>query len=205
MAENKNPGGPPRPPPPPQLTAVAEKTLPATTRCRPGRGTLAYCPTMDLIALAAEDGQLHVFRLNGQRVFGGSFGGDPSSYLEGGEGDEKGKGELRALRWKNNGIFVYPAGSAYCVTLTPIQATFSPSPAETAPSASSAPTAARRSTITRPGRRRRATQRPAARRRNPSGPRRRLRAWDGASTSPTARPRSATCRTPAATSPSRTC
>ncbi|KAL8806298.1 MAG: hypothetical protein Q9182_001445 [Xanthomendoza sp. 2 TL-2023] len=31
---------------------------------------LSYCPTMDLLALAAEDKRVHVFRLNGQRVFG---------------------------------------------------------------------------------------------------------------------------------------
>lgn len=96
MAETKNAGAPR-----PQLTAVAEKTLQAT-RCKPGSGMLAYCPTMDLIALAAEDDQLHVFRLNGQRVFGGSFGGDP--YLD---EDAKEKGELRGLRWKNNGMFFY--------------------------------------------------------------------------------------------------
>ena len=31
---------------------------------------LRYCPTMDLIALVTVDGQIHVYRLNGQRVFG---------------------------------------------------------------------------------------------------------------------------------------
>lgn len=31
---------------------------------------LAYCPTMDLIALATIDDNVHVFRLNGQKVFG---------------------------------------------------------------------------------------------------------------------------------------
>ncbi|KAL9597735.1 MAG: hypothetical protein Q9219_004929 [cf. Caloplaca sp. 3 TL-2023] len=31
---------------------------------------LAYCPTMDLLALATVDEQVHVFRKNGQRVFG---------------------------------------------------------------------------------------------------------------------------------------
>ena len=31
---------------------------------------LAYCPTMDLIALASIDDQISVYRLNGQRVFG---------------------------------------------------------------------------------------------------------------------------------------
>ena len=32
--------------------------------------SLAYCPTMDLIALATTDEQVHVYRLNGQRIFG---------------------------------------------------------------------------------------------------------------------------------------
>ena len=30
---------------------------------------VAYCPTMDLIALATVDDQVQVYRLNGQRVF----------------------------------------------------------------------------------------------------------------------------------------
>lgn len=75
-----------------QLTAVGEKSLPA--KCK--ASTIAYCPTMDLIALATEDEELRVFRLNGQRVFGGSFGGDP--YL-----GEEGDGEIRGLAWKGNG------------------------------------------------------------------------------------------------------
>ena len=31
---------------------------------------LAYCPTMDLVALASIDEHIHVYRLNGQKVFG---------------------------------------------------------------------------------------------------------------------------------------
>lgn len=31
---------------------------------------LAYCPTMDLVALASIDEHVHVYRLNGQKVFG---------------------------------------------------------------------------------------------------------------------------------------
>ncbi|OJJ45674.1 hypothetical protein ASPZODRAFT_159948 [Penicilliopsis zonata CBS 506.65] len=77
---------------PPHLTPVGEKQLPA--KCKPG--TLSYCPTMDLIALATENEELHVFRLNGQRVLGGSFEGDP--YL-----DDPAEGEIRTLAWKNNG------------------------------------------------------------------------------------------------------
>jgi anaphase-promoting complex subunit 4 len=52
---------------------------------------------MDLIALATDDDELRVFRLNGQRVFGSSFKGDP--YL----GEDEEDGEVRALAWKGNG------------------------------------------------------------------------------------------------------
>ena len=77
----------------PQLMPVGEKSLPAKCKAT----TLAYCPSMDLIALATDDEKLHVYRLNGQHVFGGSFGGDP--YL----GEDEEDGEVRALAWKGNG------------------------------------------------------------------------------------------------------
>ncbi|CAG7942505.1 unnamed protein product [Penicillium nalgiovense] len=77
----------------PQLTPVGEKSLPAKCKAQ----SVAYCPTMDLIALATEDEELRVFRLNGQRVFGGSFGGDP--YL----GEDEEDGEIRGMAWKGNG------------------------------------------------------------------------------------------------------
>ena len=79
----------------PFLTPVGEKSLPA--KCK--ANTLAYCPSMDLIALATEDDELRVFRLNGQQVLGGSYGGDP--YL----GDDEEDGEITALAWKGNGEF----------------------------------------------------------------------------------------------------
>lgn len=78
--------------PPPELTSVAEKTLPS--KCKDG-SLLTYCPTMDLIALATEDEQLYVYRLNGQEVLSADLAGDP--YL-----DEV-KGEIRGVRWKNDG------------------------------------------------------------------------------------------------------
>ncbi|KAL1963582.1 hypothetical protein VTN77DRAFT_8027 [Rasamsonia byssochlamydoides] len=84
----------------PQLTTVAEKTLPA--KCKPG--LLAYCPTMDLVALATEDEQLRVFRLNGQQVLGANLGGDP--YL-----DEDERGEARGISWKNDGHLLAVAGA----------------------------------------------------------------------------------------------
>ncbi|KAI9783357.1 MAG: hypothetical protein M1839_003891 [Geoglossum umbratile] len=52
-------------------------------------GLLAYCPTMDLLALATKEEQVFVYRLNGQRVFGTAQKGAPL-------GVEK-------LRWKPNG------------------------------------------------------------------------------------------------------
>ncbi|PCH01811.1 Anaphase-promoting complex subunit 4 [Penicillium occitanis (nom. inval.)] len=78
--------------PPPKLVSVAEKTLPA--KCKDG-SFLTYCPTMDLVALATEDEQLYVYRLNGQEVLSADLAGDP--YL-----DEV-KGEIRGVRWKNDG------------------------------------------------------------------------------------------------------
>lgn len=96
----------------PLLSLVAEKSLP--TKCKPN--LLTYCPTMDLIALvSAQDEQLSVYRLNGQRVFGGSFGGDAHGHgymLDEDEEDEeeKRKGEIRGVRWKNNGEFLSFSG-----------------------------------------------------------------------------------------------
>lgn len=84
-----------QPPYEPQLTPVGEKSLPA--KCK--AGALAYCPTMDLIALVTEDDELRVFRLNGQKVFGGSYKGDP--YFD----EDDGGGEIRGLMWKNTGMY----------------------------------------------------------------------------------------------------
>ncbi|TQB77042.1 anaphase promoting complex subunit 4 [Monascus purpureus] len=83
-----------------QLIPVGEQLLPAKCKAR----TLAYCPTMDLIALATVDEELRVLRLNGQRVFGGSFSGGELSF--GGDEDEDEKdnsGEIRGLVWKGDG------------------------------------------------------------------------------------------------------
>jgi anaphase-promoting complex subunit 4 len=80
----------------PQLTPVGEKSLPA--KCK--TDMITYCPSMDLIAVITDDEELRVFRLNGQKVFGGSYKGDP--YLD----DDDGSGEIRAVRWKNDGMFL---------------------------------------------------------------------------------------------------
>jgi len=53
---------------------------------------LAYCPTMDLIALATIDDLIHVFRLNGQKVFGVANKRTPS--------------EIKRIQWKPNGITI---------------------------------------------------------------------------------------------------
>lgn len=87
----------------PQLTPVGEKSLPA--KCKPG--SLTYCPTMDLIAVVTKDDELCVFRLNGQKVFGGSFKGDP--HLD----EDDGGGEIRGLTWKNNGTVSFTAMLTY--------------------------------------------------------------------------------------------
>ena len=49
----------------------------------------AYCPTMDLIALSTIDRHTHVFRLNGQKVFGVS--------------NRTEHGEVNSIQWKPNG------------------------------------------------------------------------------------------------------
>ena len=51
---------------------------------------VAYCPTMDLVALATIDEQVQVYRLNGQKVFGIVNKQTP--------------GQIDQLKWKPNGI-----------------------------------------------------------------------------------------------------
>ncbi|OAL68394.1 anaphase-promoting complex component Cut20/Apc4 [Trichophyton rubrum] len=77
---------------PATLNSVAEKDLAA--RCKPR--TIAYCPNMDLVAVVTEDEQVNVYRLNGQRVFGGAYG-------LGEEDGEEGVVRAVGLRWKENG------------------------------------------------------------------------------------------------------
>ena len=67
------------------LNLLAEKIIPQPV----DDGRLAYCPTMDLLAVGCKDDQVHVFRLNGQRVFGASSG--------------KLALKIRRLRWKPTG------------------------------------------------------------------------------------------------------
>ena len=51
---------------------------------------LAYCPTMDLVALATTDEQVHVHRLNGQKVFSVS--------------SREAGSKINMVRWKPNGM-----------------------------------------------------------------------------------------------------
>lgn len=50
---------------------------------------LAYCPTMDLLAVATLDEQVHVYRLNGQKVFGVA--------------NRQALGGVNQIKWKPNG------------------------------------------------------------------------------------------------------
>ena len=51
---------------------------------------VAYCPTIDLIALSTIDEYVHVYRLNGQEVFGVT--------------DRQGASEVRRIKWKPDGV-----------------------------------------------------------------------------------------------------
>ncbi|KAI5309685.1 hypothetical protein KEM55_002663 [Ascosphaera atra] len=55
---------------------------------------------MDLIALATADEQVNVYRLNGQRVFGGNY---KAANAWGDDDDEGQKREVRGLSWKSDG------------------------------------------------------------------------------------------------------
>jgi len=67
------------------LNMLAEKILHQPIKL----DSLAYCPTMDLIALATVDEQVHVYRLNGQQVFGVS--------------NKKNERSVAGLQWKPDG------------------------------------------------------------------------------------------------------
>ena len=54
---------------------------------------LAYCPTMDLIALATVDQKVHVYRLNGQNVFGVASKQPGAKVIQ--------------IKWKPNGVRPY--------------------------------------------------------------------------------------------------
>jgi hypothetical protein len=53
---------------------------------------LAYCPSMDLIAIGTREEQVFVYRLNGQRVLSAS--------------QKDAKLRVQKLKWKPNGLFL---------------------------------------------------------------------------------------------------
>lgn len=67
------------------LNVLAEQVLP---QAGDGR-QLACCPTMDLVAVGTADDRVHVYRLNGQRVFGAAPGRQPA--------------KVRQMHWKPSG------------------------------------------------------------------------------------------------------
>ena len=69
------------------LNVLAEKLLPQGIIPE----LVAYCPTMDLIALATADQQVSINRLNGQHVFHVST--------------KMSKGKPVGIEWKPNGMF----------------------------------------------------------------------------------------------------
>ena len=75
------------------LNLLAEKTihLPVSPE-----GLLAYCPTMDLLALVTKEEQVFVYRLNGQRVFSAAQKGSTLG--------------VERMRWKPNGGHPFAAG-----------------------------------------------------------------------------------------------
>ena len=69
----------------PVLLQLAEKLL-----SRPVKADLlAYCPTMDLLALTTTEEQVYVYRLNGQRVIGAA--------------SKKQTLTVKKIHWKPNG------------------------------------------------------------------------------------------------------
>jgi len=64
---------------------LSEKVLP-----QPADPTLlAYCPSMDLVALVTTDQQVLIYRSNGQRVYGAT--------------QKAGSLHVESIRWKPNG------------------------------------------------------------------------------------------------------
>lgn len=65
---------------------------------------LAYCPTMDLIALASIDEHIHVYRLNGQKVFGIT--------------SRQNANKVNHIKWKPNGQSIAAAYEDNSISLT---------------------------------------------------------------------------------------
>jgi anaphase-promoting complex subunit 4 len=70
-----------------QLELLGEKGLHQAANPR----LLAYCPSMDLLALGSADQQVLIYRLNGQRVYGATQKGSAL--------------KVERISWKPNGAF----------------------------------------------------------------------------------------------------
>jgi anaphase-promoting complex subunit 4 len=70
-----------------ELQLVGEKALHQTVDPH----LLAYCPSMDLLALGSSDQQVLIYRLNGQRVYGTAQKGNLV--------------RVERIEWKPNGMF----------------------------------------------------------------------------------------------------
>lgn len=68
------------------LELLSEKALPQIAEPQ----LLAYCPSMDLVALGSIDQQVSIYRLNGQRVYGATK--KASTF------------RVDAIQWKPNGM-----------------------------------------------------------------------------------------------------
>ena len=80
---------------------------------------VSYCPTMDLVATVTAKGGVDVWRLNGQRVFGASFGGQDEDGDEENDDEQLGNGNakggngretvVRQVGWRRDGeCFLHP-------------------------------------------------------------------------------------------------
>ena len=78
-----------------ELPRLAEKTVQQPVKA----STLAYCPTLDLLALATVEEKVYVYRLNGQRVVGGASKTPGLS--------------IQTIHWKPNGAACPPCQTSH--------------------------------------------------------------------------------------------
>lgn len=70
------------------LQVLSEKTLHHAV----DPNLIAYCPSMDLVALVTTDQQVFIYRMNGQRVYGAS--------------QKAGDLKVESIQWKPNGLII---------------------------------------------------------------------------------------------------
>lgn len=81
------------------LELLSEKTLPQAADSQ----LLAYCPSMDLVALGSTDQQVLIYRLNGQRVYGAT--------------QKAGTLKVETIRWKPNGMHAQPPTTEFVIRI----------------------------------------------------------------------------------------